>query len=76
VRVLHFNGDLKSASTINGGIEFAYHSSARAMAMLSGPPGRVEIDGERITPQLSGNVLILPRGQHLVSLFPDTGTSR
>ncbi len=39
-RLLDFNGDLRSASVIAGGIEFAYQSSARAMARLERAPER------------------------------------
>jgi hypothetical protein len=70
LRVLDFNGDLRMAGVTSAGIEFAYESSARAMAVLERAPGRVEIDGVEQTPQLLGNVLLLPRGQHLVTLRP------
>lgn len=68
MRVLDFNGDLKMANLTSGAIEFAYQSSARAMAMLEWPPGKLQIDGVEQTPQMSGNVLLLPRGQHFVRL--------
>ena len=45
MRVLDFNGDLKTAAVTAAGIEFAYQSSARAMALLERPPARLEIDG-------------------------------
>ena len=54
------------------GIEFAYQSSARAMALLERAPARLEIDGVQHAPDMAGNVLLLPRGQHLVSLTPGT----
>jgi hypothetical protein len=68
VRILDFNGDLKSANAGADGIEFAYQSSARAMATLERAPRKVEIDGAEVKPEFAGNVLILPRGQHLVTL--------
>lgn len=68
VRLLDFNGDLKSAGTIPGGVEFAYQSTARAMARLERPPSAIEIDGAPASPPVIGNVLMLPRGQHLVTL--------
>lgn len=77
LRILDFNGDLRSAKTLERGIEFTYQSNARAMAVLERRVSRVEIDGETVDPQWSGNVLLLPRGQHLVTLtFPDTRTSQ
>jgi hypothetical protein len=66
--VLDFNGDLKSAKVITDGLEFAYQSSARALATLEHAPRKVEIDGAEVKPEMIGNVLILPRGQHLVTL--------
>jgi hypothetical protein len=66
VRLLDFNGDLKSARTLVDGVEFAYQSNSRAFARLSGSVQRVEIDGAQSRPQLVGDILILPRGQHLV----------
>jgi len=68
LKILDFNGELKSAKVTADGVEFAYQSSARAMATLERAPRKVEIDGAETKPELSGNVLILPRGQHLVTL--------
>ena len=51
-----------------GGIEFAYQSSARAMARLERAPRTLEIDGAEAKPEFAGDVLILPRGQHLVTI--------
>jgi hypothetical protein len=69
IRVLDLNAELKSAGAIQGGIEFAYQSTARAMAMLDRVPARMELDGTDLRPVLLGHTLILPRGQHIVSLF-------
>lgn len=69
MRLLEFNGELKSARVVAGGIEFAYQSSARAMAKLERAPRRVEIDGMENKAQMTGEVLILPRGQHLVVVY-------
>jgi len=69
LRITAFNGELKSAAaTTSSGIEFAYRSSARALASLDRIPSRVEIDGVAVQPQFEGQVLLLPRGQHLVTL--------
>ncbi len=68
LKILDFNGELKSAKVVADGVEFAYQSSARAMATLESAPRKLEIDGAEIKPEMSGNVLILPRGQHLVTV--------
>ncbi len=71
-RVLDFNGELKSANTWSNsnknGIEFAYQSNARAFAVLDKIPTHVEIDGMEIAPEFAGPALVLPKGQHLISL--------
>ena len=54
LRLLEFNGDLKSANAANGGVEFAYQSSARAMALLDRLPSRIEIDGAGARPETCG----------------------
>jgi hypothetical protein len=68
LRVTAFNGELKSAAASASGVEFAYRSSARALASLDRIPAKVEIDGVEVQPQFEGRVLLLPRGQHLVTL--------
>ncbi len=72
IRVANLNAELRSATVLSGGsIEFAYESGSRATAILSAAPGLVEIDGERVSPVLFGErVLVLPRGQHVVTLSP------
>jgi hypothetical protein len=68
LKILDFNGELKSAKVVADGVEFAYRSSSRALATLEHPPHKIEIDGAETNPDMIGNVLILPRGQHLVTL--------
>ncbi len=68
LRVTGFNGKLKSASATSAGVEFAYSSSARALASVDRVPRRVEIDGAEVPLKVEGNVMFLPRGQHLVVL--------
>ncbi|HWQ56134.1 MAG TPA: hypothetical protein VN442_20780 [Bryobacteraceae bacterium] len=69
-RVLDFNGELQSARYgRNGAIEVAYRSQARAFAVLERPAVRVELDGIEVQPDLCGtSTLVLPRGQHLVTI--------
>jgi hypothetical protein len=66
-RLIDLNAELHSATAIAGGIEFAYQSSARAFAAFETPPARFEIDGVEAHPVMSGNVVMLPRGQHVVT---------
>jgi hypothetical protein len=66
--LLDFNGDMKSANAIPDGIEFAYRSSTRAIALPEPQPRRIEIDGLDVQVPLEGAVLLLPRGQHLVTM--------
>ncbi|HLG98347.1 MAG TPA: hypothetical protein VKX49_18670 [Bryobacteraceae bacterium] len=71
-RILDFNGELRSAGASAGSLEFAYESSARAMAVISARPSRIEIDGAAGPVQAvdtgSGFLVMLPRGQHLVQI--------
>jgi hypothetical protein len=71
MRVLDFNGDLKSALATASGLEFIYQSSARAMAVLDRAPRSLAIDGVTSAPHMLGNVLLLPKGQHRVQLEPN-----
>ncbi len=70
--LLDFNGELRSAAVTPGGLEFAYESDSRAIAVLGRRPAHVEIDGEpagvRLLEDGDRVILFLPRGQHLVSL--------
>ena len=69
LRLLDFNGELLSASASGDSIVFGYRSSAQALAVLERAPKRVEIDGEEVNNGINGNVLKLPRGQHLVTVW-------
>ncbi|MGH9674961.1 MAG: hypothetical protein ACRD44_17450, partial [Bryobacteraceae bacterium] len=77
IRLTDFNGDLKSSAVTGGGIEFSYRSSARAFAIFDRRPEQVAVDGEdyAVTPveTPAGWCLLLPRGQHVVSI---TSSSR
>ncbi|MCL5744841.1 MAG: hypothetical protein M1541_13105, partial [Acidobacteria bacterium] len=69
-RVLDFNGELKGARVLVGGaVEIAYQSVSRAFAVLERKPVKVEIDGAATRMKLAGDrTLVLPRGQHLVTI--------
>jgi hypothetical protein len=73
VRLLDLNAELRSAAATASGLQFAYRSAARALAVLDRPPRRVEIDGAELrTPVVlrgaGAYTLVLPRGQHLVAV--------
>ena len=72
VTVLDFNGRLQSARSLDRGVEFSYQSSARAIAVVSVRPRTMELDGvhrEVAAVEVDGRfVVMLPRGQHLVSI--------
>ena len=67
--VVDFNGDVQSASAVPEGVEFAYASPSRAIAIVDVRPARLEIDGSpmRVPVFESGAkwAILLPRGQHL-----------
>ena len=65
--LVDLNAELHSASAVPGGIEFAYRSSARAMAAFDTPPASIQIDGAEAHPVMLGKVVMLPRGQHVVT---------
>jgi hypothetical protein len=64
LRVVDFNGTIRSATATAKGVAFAYESSSRAIAILNSPAARVEVDGLPLA--AAGRTLTLPRGQHLV----------
>jgi hypothetical protein len=75
VRLLDFNGELKTARSLPNAIEFTYESSARALALVDREGLKVEIDGLPAVQQPSGTrqtgfLLTLPRGPHRVELRP------
>jgi hypothetical protein len=76
-RLLDFNGDLDAAWVDGSTLSFAYKSTGRALAILSRPVGELRIDGVRVEPKLwvfaEGWVLVLPRGQHVVSVSANSG---
>jgi len=74
LRMVDFNGELRSAAAIGDGLRFTYASSARALSVLSARPRKIEVDGAPANPKLSPSgaafVLTLPRGQHAVQITP------
>jgi hypothetical protein len=73
IRLLDLTGDLVSARALRGGLEIAYRSSARVIAVISAPVASIEIDGEPgalevIESRNGRTVVMLPRGQHVARL--------
>jgi hypothetical protein len=71
LRILDFNGDLKTASAQTGAVEVSYSSAHRAIAVLDRLPAVMEVDGAPAkTEWLSTNgrhAILLPKGQHVVT---------
>lgn len=76
-RLVALNGELRSAvATGAHGLEFTYQSDARAIAIVSRKPVSLQIDGVEQPPsaflnQTASVTLLLPRGQHFVTLTYD-----
>jgi hypothetical protein len=72
-RLVSLTGELKAVRPDGPhGIEFTYQAAARAIAIVSRKAVRMQIDGEeQAVPAAEGNVLLLPRGQHVVTLTTD-----
>ncbi|MCS7314211.1 MAG: hypothetical protein RMI94_02755 [Bryobacterales bacterium] len=72
VRLLDLNAELLAAEALPGGLEFAYRSSSRAIAVLDRAPVAIEVDGEPARlPVIEdrGRFLVFaPRGRHLVAV--------
>ncbi len=72
LRILDFNGNLRSGSVTGEHLTFSYASNARAMAELNASPGAIEIDGAAAHPKIlessSNYIVLLPRGQHVVEI--------
>jgi hypothetical protein len=70
VRLLYLNGELRAAREVDSRtIEFSYRSTARAIAILDHVPRKIEVDGTPEAVVAAGaNAVLLPRGQHLISI--------
>jgi hypothetical protein len=69
-RIVDFNGNLQSARYAkDGAIQISYQSDSRALAIVDRKPLRVEIDGAAADSEVMlGSTVVLPRGQHLVTI--------
>jgi hypothetical protein len=69
-RLLRLNGELEAARWAGDStLEFSYRSAARAIAVLDRTPKEVEVDG--VKEKAASRTLLLPRGQHFVSVTTD-----
>jgi hypothetical protein len=72
IRILDFNGNLRSAKVSPAGVQIAYQSNSRAIAVVNPRPGKIEIDGaefgEKLLQSGSNVVLMVPRGQHILEI--------
>lgn len=77
LRLVEFNGELKSALVTGDGLIFSYECKSRALAAFSKPVKRLEIDHRPVEPKLwvfeETWILVLPPGQHLVSVSAEPG---
>jgi hypothetical protein len=69
LRILDTSATVLSVSSLPQGFEIAYRASSRAYFLLDCPVS-VALDGKPHPPP-SNNLLILPRGQHLITLSRD-----
>ena len=70
LRMLRLNGVLQDARQVGAnGIEFSYESPARAIAVFDRRPRKLSLDGADEPLQFAGpNTILLPRGQHVVTI--------
>jgi hypothetical protein len=69
IRIERLNAELRTASASDGRTLFSYRSSSRGFAVLNRRAAAVEIDGEIVDPQWTGETtMVLPRGEHVVAL--------
>lgn len=72
MRLLDLSGELRAAYALDNGIEFAYRSSTRAIAVVDREPVSLEIDAAAVPTNTlrvrDRFILVLPRGQHVVQI--------
>lgn len=77
VRILDLNAALRSAAVRGTGLEFSYEAPSRALVRLNRMPVQILLDGVPTEPKVwvfdEDWILVLPKGQHLVSLKTDSG---
>ena len=68
VLLTDFNGEITSAITAASRADVAYRSRSRAIAKLSKPVSKVEVDGVRLV-ATEPTLLLLPSGEHVVTFI-------
>ncbi len=66
-----FNGEIRSAVSSLGRTEIAYASRTRAIAVLAKPVPWIEVDGVRLKDDPCGDSVLLPAGEHVLTLRRD-----
>jgi hypothetical protein len=71
VTISDFNGDIRSAAANPAGIDLAYASRSRAVALLGSPVSAIEVDGSPFWKAGSQNPasVLLPSGQHVATFY-------
>jgi hypothetical protein len=70
LHMVRLNAELQAARRVGAnGVEFSYESSARAIAVFDRRPLKLLLDGTDEALQFAGpNTILLPRGQHIVTI--------
>jgi uncharacterized protein YdaL len=75
LRLLRFTGNLESIKPTSRGVEFAYESSTRVLALFNRRPFEIHVDGnvaaEAPVPDSGANSVHLPSGRHTVDVLAD-----
>jgi hypothetical protein len=76
VRLLDLSAELSAAAIRDGSLEIAYRSTARVFAVIDREVAALEIDGAEVPLNTrrapAGWLVMLPRGQHLVTFIPSS----
>jgi hypothetical protein len=69
VVVSDFNGEIQSAVNSKDRVDLAYTSRSRAVAVLGAPVSSIEVDGAALPKSADPGSVLLPAGQHVVTLI-------
>lgn len=75
MRLTDFNGAIRAVEEKNGIVSLIYKTTARAIAVVDKRPAVIWIDGKESAPEMltrrdGGVAILLPAGEHWVSLAP------
>lgn len=68
VIISDFNGELKTVIAEREMVEFYYRNATRAIAILGAPAASIDVDGTAYAGDAKNNVIVLPAGEHVVTL--------